>query len=124
MTDKEYAVFDYTGFVNNLRADKGWGLSGDILHSAVGMSSETGEVLGHIKKVIWQGHCLDVDYIKKELGDILYYFTFLCDLIGTDIDEVRKLNIEKLTKRYPDGVFDKERGIHRDENIRNRGDKG
>ena len=123
MTDKEYAVFDYTEFVNNLRADKGWGvmqgvtrgLSGHILHSAVGMSSETGEVLGHIKKVIWQGHCLDVDYIKKELGDILYYFTFLCDLIATDIDEVRKLNIEKLTKRYPDGVFDKERSINRDD---------
>ena len=115
MTEEEYKIFDYTKFVDCLRADKGWGLSGHILHSAVGMSGETGELLDHIKKVIWQEHCIDCTYIIKELGDILFYFTSMCDLIGTDIDEVRKLNIEKLTKRYPDGVFDKERSINRDE---------
>ena len=116
MTNEEYKEFDYPTFVDGLRARKNkWGLSGDILHSAVGISGESGELLDHIKKVIWQGHCLDVDYIKKELGDILFYFTFLCDLITTDIDEVRKLNIEKLTKRYPDGKFDAERSINRDD---------
>ena len=116
MTEEEYRNFDYPKFVDCLRAynDK-MGLSGDILHSAVGMSGESGEVLDHIKKVVWQGHCIDCDYIIKELGDILFYFTSMCGLIGTNIDEVRKLNIEKLTKRYPDGVFDRERSIYRDE---------
>lgn len=116
MTDKEYRNFNYPAFVDNLRASyDGWGLSGDILHSAVGISGKAGELLDHIKKVIWQKHCIDVDYINKELGDILFYFTSMCNCVGTDIDEVRKLNIEKLTKRYPDGVFDKERSINRDE---------
>ena len=73
---------------------------------------------------MWQGHCIDVDYVIKELGDILFYFTSMCNCVGTDIDEVRKLNIEKLTKRYPDGVFDRERSINRDEEIQNGSDKG
>ncbi|KKN73127.1 hypothetical protein LCGC14_0404360 [marine sediment metagenome] len=120
MTEEEYKDFDYTKFVDCLRATtpdtlSGESLSGGILHSAVGMSSETGEILGHIKKVIWQGHCINCNYIIKELGDILYYFTSMCNLIGTNIDEVRKQNIEKLTKRYPEGVFDKERSINRNE---------
>ena len=116
MTDKEYKKFDYPKFVDSLRAyNDRMGLSGDILHSAVGISGEGGELLDHIKKVIWQGHCIDCDYVIKELGDILFYLTSMCNCVGTNIDEVRKLNIEKLTKRYPDGVFDKERSISREE---------
>ena len=116
MTDEEYSSFDYPKFVDSLRAynDK-MGLSGDILHSAVGVSGESGELLDHIKKVVWQGHCIDCNYITKELGDILFYFTSMCNCVGTDIDEVRKLNIEKLTKRYPAGVFDKDCSINREE---------
>lgn len=114
MTNKDYKDFDYPTFVDSLRAyhDR-MGLSGDILHSAVGISGESGELLDHIKKVIWQGHCIDCNYVNKELGDILFYFTSMCNCVGTDIDEVRKLNIEKLTKRYPDKVFDKDRSINR-----------
>lgn len=120
MTEKEYKEFDYPKFVDCLRAItpdtlSGESLSGDILHSAVGISGEAGELLDHTKKVIWQGHCLNPNYVIKELGDILFYFQSMCNCVGTDIDEVRKLNIEKLTKRYPDGVFDKERSINRKE---------
>lgn len=116
MTNKEYKEFDYPKFVDSLRAHSiNDSLLFDMLHSAVGISGEAGELLDHIKKVIWQGHCIECDYVIKELGDILFYFTSMCNCVGTDIDEVRKLNIEKLTKRYPDGVFDKERSINRDE---------
>lgn len=125
MTEEEYKDFDYPKFVDCLRAKSDPdNLLGDILHSAVGISGEAGELLDHIKKVIWQGHCIKVNYVIKELGDILFYFTSMCNCVGTDIDEVRKLNIEKLTKRYPDGVFDKERSINRDEEIQNGSDKG
>jgi len=124
MIDEKYKNFDYPKFVDSLRAyNDRMGLSGDILHSAVGISGEAGELLDHIKKVIWQQHCIDVDYIIKELGDILFYLTSMCNCVGTDIDEVRELNIEKLTKRYPDGVFDAERSINRDEEIQNGSDK-
>ena len=115
MTDEEYKKFDYPKFVDKLRALRDeWGLSGDILHSAIGISAEVGELLNHIEKVMWQGHCLSPNYVIKELGDILFYLTSMCNCVGTDIDEVRKLNIEKLTKRYPDGVFDAEKSINRE----------
>lgn len=116
MTDEEYKSFDYPKFVDCLRAKSDPdNLLGDILHSAVGISGEAGELLDHMKKAVWQDHKLDFDYMTLELGDILFYLTSMCNCIGTDIDEVRKLNIEKLTKRYPDGKFDKERSINRDD---------
>ncbi len=119
MTNEEYTVFDYPKFVDSLRAHSlDENILFDMLHSAVGVSGEAGELLDHMKKAVWQDHKLDFDYIALELGDILFYLTFMCNCVGTDINEVRKLNIEKLTKRYPDGVFDKERSINRDEEQR------
>ena len=116
MTNEEYKSFDYPNFVDCLRANSNPdNLKLDMLHSAVGISGESGELLDHMKKTIWQNHDWSYDYIIYELGDILFYLTSMCNCVGTDIDEVRKLNIEKLTKRYPDGVFDAERSINRDE---------
>ena len=113
MTDKEYKEFDYPKFVDSLRAH-GDGTLDDMLHSAVGISGEAGELLDHMKKVIWQDHPCDTGYITLELGDILFYLTSMCNCLHISIDDICKLNIEKLTKRYPDGVFDKERSINRD----------
>ena len=125
MTDEEYKNFDYSKFVDCLRApSKPENLLFDALHSAVGISGEAGELLDHFKKAVWQQHEVNREYVLYELGDILFYLTSMCNLIGTDIDEVRKLNIEKLTKRYPDGVFDAERSINRNEEIQNGSDKG
>lgn len=116
MTDKEYNKFDYPKFVDSLRAHSlDDNILFDMLHSAVGISGEAGELLDHMKKAVWQGHKLDFDYIVLELGDILFYLTSMCNCVGTDIEEVRKLNIEKLTKRYPDDVFDKKRSKNREE---------
>lgn len=116
MTDEEYKSFDYPNFVDNLRAPSAVdNVLYDILHSAVGIAGEAGELLDHIKKVVWQGHPIDVNNIILELGDILFYLTSMCNCVGTDIDEVRKLNIEKLTKRYPNGIFDEERSINRND---------
>jgi len=116
MTDKEYKNFDYPRFVDCLRAPSpNDDILLDILHSSVGIAGEAGELLDQVKKVVWQLHDLDYNKILLELGDILFYLTSMCNCVGTDIDEVRKLNIEKLTKRYPDGVFDKERSINRED---------
>ena len=116
MTNEEHKNFDYPQFVDSLRAHSlNDNLLFDMLHSAVGISGEAGELLDHMKKAVWQEHKIDLHYMVLELGDILFYLTSMCNCVGTDIDEVRKLNIEKLTKRYPDGVFDAERSVNRDE---------
>jgi NTP pyrophosphatase (non-canonical NTP hydrolase) len=112
MTREEYKQFNYVQFVNILRASS-HSLQMDMLHSAVGISGESGELLDHMKKVTWQGHDIDYEYMKLECGDILFYLTSMCSCLGITLDEVRKANIEKLIKRYPDRKFDPERSKNR-----------
>lgn len=43
------------------------------------------------------------DGLKKELGDVLYYHTWLIDTLGHELGDVAQLNVEKLRKRYATG---------------------
>lgn len=63
---------------------------------------------------MYQGHEIDIEHFKKELGDCLWMIAEACDVLGTDLDEIMEMNIEKLKKRYPDG-FSAERSLHRAE---------
>ena len=87
----------------------------NLLHAAVGLSGESGELLDMVKKHVFQTHGLDKEEVKKELGDILFYLQFMCNVLGTTIDEVRQGNIVKLTERYLDQKFDPERSKNRKE---------
>lgn len=84
-----------------------------LCHAVFGLSSEAGEVSGILQKV-YQGHGIDIEHFKKELGDCLWMIAEACDVFGIDLDEVMEINIEKLKKRYPDG-FSAERSLHRAE---------
>ena len=55
------------------------------------------------KKHVGHGHALDVDAIKKELGDVLWYVAGIATALGLDLSEVASANINKL-KRCPDGL--------------------
>ena len=85
-----------------------------LLNAALGICGEGGEVADLIKKNIAHGHPLDIDEIGKELGDELWYIQELCTLLGLNMEEVAKANIEKLKRRYPEG-FSEERSIHRED---------
>lgn len=82
------------------------------LVSALGLCGEAGEVGDYIKKVYGHGHKLDVDKLKKELGDIQWYIADLCSKHNLDLEDVAKTNIDKLNKRYPEG-FSTEKSINR-----------
>jgi NTP pyrophosphatase (non-canonical NTP hydrolase) len=70
------------------------------LHMAVGISGEAGELLDAIKKAVIYRKPLDVQNVKEECGDLLFYITGILDSIGTDMDQVISENMEKLSKRY------------------------
>lgn len=55
---------------------------------------------------------LETANLKKELGDHLYYQTWLTDTLGFDASEVAQENVEKLRKRYGDG-FSVEKSLNR-----------
>lgn len=84
-----------------------------LARDALGLTGEAGEVADLVKKHIGHGHQLDVDKVKKELGDVLWYVSVLSHRIGCTLEEVAQANVEKLRKRYPDG-FSSERSINRE----------
>jgi NTP pyrophosphatase (non-canonical NTP hydrolase) len=44
--------------------------------------------------------------MKRELGDIAWYWVNACRAIGIDPNEVITENVRKLEARYPGGQFD------------------
>lgn len=83
-----------------------------LVHYAIGLSEETGEILGPIKKYIRDGRPIDVQNMKEECGDICWYLGNLLTLLGSSFEEVMQLNIDKLKARYPEG-FDEKWGLTR-----------
>ena len=87
--------------------------SGMLSHAVLGLNSEAGEIAGLFQKE-YQGHKLDPDHLKKELGDCLWMIAEACTAMGWYMEDVMELNIEKLKARYPKG-FDPEKSLHRQE---------
>jgi NTP pyrophosphatase (non-canonical NTP hydrolase) len=81
---------------------------------ALGLAGESGEVCDYIKKALYHGHPLDVEFIKKELGDNLWYISQMAETVGLTLEEIAIANIEKLKKRYPDG-FSAKNSLNRKE---------
>lgn len=53
-----------------------------------------------------------MENLREELGDVLWYLTWLCSEFGFSLEEVAQANIAKLRERYPEG-FSVERSINR-----------
>ena len=80
-----------------------------LLTGSIGIASEGGEFSEIVKKCIFQGKPLDADtqfHIKRELGDIMWYWINSCRALGLDPNEVIEENVNKLKNRCPGGEFD------------------
>lgn len=97
--DKEFDWEQYQELAMKLATERCY----DLNNAALGLTGEAGEVAEIVKKHLYQGHALDKERVKKELGDILWYITLASEMMDTTLKEVAMLNIEKLQKRYPDG---------------------
>jgi NTP pyrophosphatase (non-canonical NTP hydrolase) len=73
-----------------------------IPHAILGLTEEAGEVAGVFKKSQYLGNKLDFDRLTEELGDVLWYLTFLADWLGVSLEDLAKLNIKKLAQRRPE----------------------
>jgi len=73
-----------------------------LLHAAVGIAGEAGEILDCVKKVWAYGKPLDLDHLVEELGDIEFYLEAARQAIGVSREDVLNANQIKLAKRYPD----------------------
>jgi len=115
---------DLTSFMNRLdRLDgnyEAYGPNGEYIHGpdvnvpllltgAVGLNSESGELIEIVKKMLFQGKPLNEEnlfHMKRELGDIMWYWINTCRALNLDPNDVIVENVKKLEARYPGGKFD------------------
>ena len=74
-----------------------------LLTAALGLGSETGEFVEIVKKMFLQGKPPSDDnifHMKRELGDIMWYWVTACAALDLDPYEVISENQEKLAARY------------------------
>ena len=85
-----------------------------LINGVMGLCGESGEAIDIVKKHLAQGHELDREHLIKELGDVAWYLAETATALDVTLEEVLSQNIEKLTKRYPQG-FEVEKSVGRQE---------
>ena len=80
-----------------------------LLTACLGLAAEAGEFIEVPKKMFFQGKPLteaEVFHLKRELGDVMWYWINACRALNLDQNEVIAENVRKLENRYPGGSFD------------------
>lgn len=72
-----------------------------LLHMALGVSGEAGELVDAIKKHAIYGKSLDQQNVIEECGDLLFYIQGILNELNLTISEVMDMNVRKLSQRYP-----------------------
>ncbi len=74
-----------------------------IVYPTLGLTGEAGEVADKVKKVIRDNNLQFTDErkreIAKELGDVMWYCATLAHDLGYRLDEIARMNVEKLRSR-------------------------
>lgn len=80
-----------------------------LLTSVIGLAAEAGEFAEIPKKIFFQGKPFNEEarfHMKRELGDIMWYWINACRALNLDPNDVIAENVKKLEARYPGGSFD------------------
>ena len=77
-----------------------------LVHAAMGIAGEAGEVVDAVKKHWVYGKPLDTENVLEECGDILFYVSACLNLCGYSLNDAMTHNMDKLNKRYPLGYTD------------------
>ena len=59
------------------------------------------------------GECEHREHLGKELGDVAWYLAVSAAALDYSLEDIFKMNVEKLRARYPDG-FDPELSKNRE----------
>jgi NTP pyrophosphatase (non-canonical NTP hydrolase) len=107
LTSKQSKEFD--SYIGELKKLKDLGCDIPRLDCAItGMCSESGEAEEILKKLKFQGKEWNEDtrfHLKREAGDIIFYWINFCLALGYSPYEIIEENVAKLESRYPGGKF-------------------
>lgn len=88
-------------------------------YMTLGLVSEAGEIAGKVKKLIRDNEALQngqlsssdpsisekLYEIKKEIGDVCWYVAGLATVLGVDLEDLARQNLEKLADRKARGAI-------------------
>ncbi|MGI6150862.1 MAG: nucleoside triphosphate pyrophosphohydrolase family protein [Christensenellales bacterium] len=84
-----------------------------LINGVMGLCGKSGEAIDIVKKHLAQGHALDRERLAMELGDIAWYLAETATALGYSLEDIFRMNLEKLKERYPKG-FEERRSISRE----------
>jgi NTP pyrophosphatase (non-canonical NTP hydrolase) len=78
-----------------------------LMYTTLGLVGEGGELANKVKKMYRDNLTVDdfQEFVKKELGDVLWYVSETASQLGLDLDEIAAANIAKLSSRQKRGVI-------------------
>ena len=104
----------YKEYVSNVRRTEAGASRRDrLLHAALGLVTESGEIADTMKRALFYESHIDETNLIEEAGDVLWYLAVLLDALSSSFDEAMEANVAKLRMRYP-GRFSPQEAQHRD----------
>lgn len=76
-----------------------------IVCAVLGLSSESGELAGKLKKMFRGDPGVTYADLAQEAGDCLWYVAETCTFLGLNLSEVADLNLQKLLDREARGTI-------------------
>lgn len=84
----------------------------DIIHGALGLYSEAGEIIEEVLNAAMENRETDLTNLEEEAGDLMWYVALILRSIGSSFVKAGMKNIAKLFKRYPE-KFSSENALER-----------
>lgn len=118
-TETNQEIQSYSEFVQNL-CKSGTDIlnqlqchEAHLVHMAMGVSGEAGELLDAIKKATIYRKPLDKENVIEECGDILFFVQGILNYYCLTLDDAVEQNRAKLSKRYSAGKYSNEQAQQR-----------
>lgn len=74
-----------------------------LLDASAGLAEEAAELLGLVRKKVFQGRDAGEERLREELGDVLWCLAVASHTLGFSLSEIAQANQAKLGKRHPNG---------------------
>ena len=82
-----------------------------LVDASVGLVEEAAELLGLVRKRVFQRRDIDQARLTEELGDVLWCLAVTAHTLGIPLSRVAQANQDKLRTRHPDGFKPEARAV-------------
>lgn len=107
MTNLEYQAWVESIWIHNADWPAGVPRDPNVIRELFimgqGLAGEGGEVAENLKKFVRDG-TLDRENLKKEMGDVFYYFNKIMTFFNLTLDDIKEANVAKIEDRKKRGV--------------------